>query len=98
MEEISNNSIQYNLECLDKYIEIRKKVILYPFLFYTEVIDNNGDNHTYTNVFSFVYKILLILYNMLKNISNDNNDIKKRLDVLEAENKYLKNKLYYFVT
>jgi hypothetical protein len=35
---------------------------------------------------------------MLKNISNDNNDIKKRLDVLEAENKYLKNKLYYFVT
>ncbi len=91
------NNIEYNLECLNKYIEIRKKVILYPFLFYTEVVDNYGDNHTYTNIFVFVYNILSILYNYLKIITDDNNDIKKRLDVLDAENKYLKEKLYYFV-
>jgi hypothetical protein len=79
-EEAYRETIDWNMEQLDKYVRLTYihysvKIIRYPFL-------------------EFVYKILKHLFTSNKKLSNDFDNVISRLDNLENENKYLKEKLY----
>jgi hypothetical protein len=79
-EEASRETIDWNMEQLNKYViqynmNFNNKIIRYPFL-------------------EFVYKILKDLFTSNKKLSNDYDNVISRLDNLENENKYLKEKLY----
>jgi hypothetical protein len=153
-EEAYKNTIEWNMEQLDKYVDQKESIVISKMLEreislrranlndtdeeyikemkrYASYIRSEHYKEQYFwpegcyphypryHIFEFVYRILKCLFMSTKQISNhyneitsrldkienimtktfvDYNDMKERLDILEEENKHLKEKLYDLIT